>query len=224
MASVLRALDRALFGVPFGRYYEALERACAGCESLLDVGCGAESPVRFFSSRLARSVGVDLHEPSLEASRRAGIHGETLQTPVLDVAERFPPKSFDAVVALDVIEHLQKDDGLALLERMESLARRRVVVFTPNGFLPQGPLEGNELQRHLSGWGAGELRGLGYEVEGMTGWRPLRSEEALPAWRPRFLWERVARLTEPFVRRRPDLAFQLLAVKRLDGDRAGRRT
>jgi SAM-dependent methyltransferase len=216
-AGLLRRLDRALFGEPFGRYYRALERACDGCESILDVGCGAESPVRFFSGRLRRSVGVDLHEPSLEASRRAGIHGEIVRAGVLEIEERFGPKSFDAVVALDVIEHLSKPEGLRLLAQMESLARRRVVVFTPNGFLPQGALEGNELQRHLSGWDTGEMRALGYEVLGMTGWRPLRGEEALPAWRPRFLWERLARWTEPFVRDRPQAAFQLLCVKRLGG-------
>lgn len=218
-ARILRALDRALFGEPFGRYYRALEAACAGCRTLLDVGCGAESPVRFFSGGLARSVGVDLHEPSLEASRRAGIHQETVRAPVLEIASRFPAKSFDAVVALDVIEHLERPEGLELLARMESLAVRRVVVFTPNGFLPQGAVGGNELQRHLSGWDAAEMRRLGYEVEGMTGWRPLRGEEALPAWRPKFFWERVARLTEPFVRKRPELAFQLLCVKRLDSGR-----
>jgi SAM-dependent methyltransferase len=213
----LRALDRALFGVPFGRYYRALEDACAGCDSLLDVGCGAESPVRFFSKRLARSVGVDLHEPSLEASRRAGIHGETVRASVLEIGSRFPPKSFDAVVALDVVEHLEKEDGLRLLERMEALARRRVVVFTPNGFLPQGAVGGNELQRHLSGWEPEELARLGFTVRGMSGWRPLRKEEALPAWKPAFVWERVARWTEPWFESRPRGAFQLLAVKRLDG-------
>lgn len=216
MKQALRRLDRAIFGVPFGRYYRALERACAGCETLLDVGCGADSPVRFFSGRLSRAVGVDLDEASLETARAERIFTEAVRGSALEIAARFAPKSFDAVVALDVIEHLPKEDGPRLLEQMEAIARRVVVVFTPNGFLPQGPIGGNELQRHVSGWTVGEMRERGFEVLGMSGWKPLRGEEALPAWRPRFLWERIARWTEPFVLARPESAFQLLCIKRLD--------
>ena len=221
MKQALRRIDRAIFGVPFGRYYLALERACAGCETLLDVGCGADSPVRLFSGRLARTVGVDLDEPSLEAARAEGIYTETVRGSALEIGSRFAPKSFDAVVALDVIEHLPKEDGPRLLEQMEAIARRAVVVFTPNGFLPQGAIGGNELQRHVSGWSAAEMRARGFDVLGMSGWKPLRGEEALPAWRPRFVWERIARWTEPFVLAKPESAFQLLCVKRLDAAARG---
>ena len=60
-----------------------------------------------------------------------------------ELAELFPPTSFDVVVAVDVLEHLERTDGFDLLEAMEQLARQRVVVFTPNGFVAQGAREGN---------------------------------------------------------------------------------
>ena len=124
-----------------------------------------------------------------------------------------PKQSFDCVVALDLIEHVTKDDGLRLLEAIEAIARRKVVIFTPNGFLPQDAVGDNEFQRHLSGWEVDEMRGLGYRVLGMSGWKPLRGMQAEPSWRPRSVCERLSLVTEPLVERRPQHAFQLMCVK-----------
>nr|WP_315187119.1 hypothetical protein [uncultured Albidiferax sp.] len=69
-------------------------------------------------------------------------------------------KSVDTVFLLDVIEHLEKNDGHQLLEQALRVARKQVVVFTPVGFMPQHysdsePWEGvthTDLQNHRSGW------------------------------------------------------------------------
>jgi hypothetical protein len=213
VSGALRRVDGALFGVAFGRYYAALEETLRGCATVLDVGCGAESPLRFVTNGHRAAVGLDMHLPSLAETRRRRIHGSVVCGSVLQVASLFPPRSFDAVVALDVIEHLPKHEGDGFLRQLETIARRKVVVFTPNGFLPQGAVGGNELQRHVSGWTAEEMRARGYCLSGMSGWKPLRGREAVPALRPRPLWERVARWTEPFVVSHPERAFQLLCVK-----------
>jgi ubiquinone/menaquinone biosynthesis C-methylase UbiE len=182
---------------------------------LLDVGCGERSPLHLFSREIPRTVGVDAHGPSLEASRRAGIHTDYVQTDVTGIGERFEPRSFDCVVLLDVIEHLSKEDGERMLEAMERIARRKVIVFTPNGLLPQPPEPGNPLQEHISGWTAEEMRRRGYEVTGIAGWKPLRGPYVKPRWRPHAAWERIALLTERRYESRPDDAFQILCVKRL---------
>ena len=114
---------------------------------------------------------------------------------------------------MDVIEHLHEPDALALLADCERIARRRVVVFTPNGFLPQGDFRGNPHQVHVSGWSAERLRGLGFRVVGIHGWKPLRTSHARISWRPDWLWRRVSRLSQPLVAGRPELAFQLLCTK-----------
>ena len=59
-----------------------------------------------------------------------------------------------------------------------------------------------------------ELRG--YRVIGMSGWKPLRGDYALPSLRPRRLGGFVARLTEPFATRLPKHAFQLLALRDME--------
>jgi hypothetical protein len=213
-----RALRRRLiepFEEPLPRLLE--REILDDCSSLLDIGCGHASPVRRFSGRLERTAGVDLFEPYLERSRAAGIHSEYHRIGALEIESRFGPASFDCVVALDLIEHLEKADGLRLLEAMERVARRRVIVFTPNGFVPQAGYDDNPYQAHRSGWTVNEMRGLGYRSWGVNGWKALRGERAEPRWRPRRLWGTLALWTQPLVERRPERAFHLLCVKDLAG-------
>ena len=194
-------------------YYDELERAVGAATSLLDVGCGSESPVRHFRRRVPRLVGVDGFAPSVEASRTKGIHHEYFCTDLLKIDDVFAERSFDCVLASDVVEHLPKALGVELIAKMERIARGHVVIFTPNGFLPQDEYDGNVLQRHLSGWNVDEMEAMGYDVIGINGWKPLLGQFALPRFRPASFWRVVSRLTQPLVRNRPHHAFQLLCVK-----------
>jgi len=197
-------------------YYGELEAAVGAASSLLDVGCGADSPVRHFRRRIPRLVGVDGFAPSIEASRAKHIHDEYVCGELLQIDRLFSERSFDCVLASDVVEHLPKELGLELIAKMERIARDRVVIFTPNGFVPQGEHGGNHLQRHVSGWSAEEMKAMGYDVIGINGWKPLLGEFALPRFRPTPLWRLISRLTQPLVRHRPHHAFQLLCLKSLD--------
>ena len=196
------------------KYEEELEEAVGDCRSLLDVGCGTDSPIQGFSKKLF-SVGVDAFEPSLQKSAARGIHNEYVKADVRELAQRFQPKSFDCVLASDVIEHLPKEMGDPFLATLESLARKRVLIFTPNGFLPQGEYDSNPWQVHVSGWTPEEMRKRGYRVIGLRGWKPLRKEYAAIRWPPKFLWLFVSSLTQRWVRDRPEKAFQLLCIKDL---------
>jgi predicted TPR repeat methyltransferase len=195
------------------RIVHALERAVGEAQSLLDVGCGNNSPLGRFHERPEHSTGVDIHAPWIAESSAKGIHDEYLELDVLDIAERFAPGSFDVVLCCDLLEHLVKRDGGNLLDQMERVARSRVVVLTPNGFLPQGATWGNPYQVHRAGWSAAELRARGYRVTGLSGLAVLRGERGTIRWRPARFWAGVSKLTEPLGRVRPGLAFHLLAVK-----------
>jgi len=196
-------------------YAIELERAVDNPATLLDVGCGFDSPIASFARRVPYSVGVEGYEPALLASRNAGTHDDYRLLDVRQLAGEFEPGSFDAVLAVDLLEHLSTEEGLALITTMETIARRRVVVFTPNGFVPQGDVGGTPLQAHRSGWTVGALRALGYSVIGVHGLRFLRSEEASIRWRPRRFWALVSDLTQPVARRLPSTAYHLLATKQL---------
>lgn len=213
LLAFLRKLHRWYFE-PFTRQGPRLIRrsVVGSCQSLLDVGCGSASVVKTFSSELSLSLGVDISEEAVAASRAQGIHTHYAILDITRLNRHFPDRSFDCVLASDVIEHVGKQDGDRLIAAMERIARRRVVIFTPNGFLPQRPYGGNPHQEHRSGWTVDEMTGRGYRVAGINGWRPLRGERAEPR-APRWLTARLAYLTQPLVLAHPRLAFQILCVK-----------
>jgi hypothetical protein len=166
---------------------------------------------QFTQGRFA--VGVDRYLPSLLRNRSlcrysALVNGDILDLPV-------SAGSFDAVVALDVIEHFEKEAGYRLLDTMERTARRRVIVYTPNGFVPQTATD-NPWQQHLSGWTIGDFVARGYTVSGAYGWKRLRGEESRLLWRPRWFWEFISCFSQGVVSFNPGLGFGLCAVKELN--------
>ncbi|OGU01733.1 MAG: hypothetical protein A2085_11635 [Gemmatimonadetes bacterium GWC2_71_10] len=200
----------------FFRYDRLLAQELSrGCASLLDVGCGNNSPVRRLTSAIPQRTGVDAFAPALAESLRLGIHTDGRQVDVLDIGSHFAPRSYDCVLASDVIEHLEKEEGMRLIEAMERIARRKVVIFTPNGFLPQAPYADNPWQAHRSGWEPGEMRARGYRVIGVNGWKGFFGERGRLTWRPRVVWKFVAIASRGWTVNRPHLAFQLLCVKDL---------
>ena len=214
---ILQFLRREVLVGEHEVFFRTLREALVGtCDSVLDVGCGFRSPIRSFSHLIPRTVGVDGYDKAIERSRAAGIHSEYHCMDLMKVGEAFGPKSFDAAIALDVIEHFDKPEGYRFLEMLESIARKRVIIFTPNGFLPQDEWDGNVHQHHRSGWEVYDFELRGYRVTGMSGWKPLRGDYALPRIRPHRLGGLVSRLTEPFATRFPKHAFQLLAIRDME--------
>jgi predicted TPR repeat methyltransferase len=213
MPAMLRDRWRATRATLAPPYWHEVLHAVGPAKSVLDVGCGSSSPLAEGRDRFERLVGVDAFPESIEASRARGLHDELIELDVRKLGERFSPRTFDAVVAVDLLEHLERSEGLELLAEMERIARQRTVVFTPNGYVEQGARGANPFQVHRSGWSVSDLESLGYRVTGVNGLRLLRGEEASIRFRPKRAWSLAADLTQPLVRRVPQLAFHLLAVK-----------
>jgi hypothetical protein len=182
---------------------------------VLGVGCGATSPLAAVR-RPAFLVGVDLSDVDLRHARGARVHHALVRGDVRDVAALFAPRSVDAVVALDVVEHLEKDEAIRVLADLARVARRRVVVVTPNGFVPQPGTAENPFQEHRCGFSADEMRALGFSVAGTYGLRVLLGPYGKVRWRPAPLWRRVADLTALPTYFTPRVAFSLLCVKEVD--------
>lgn len=181
------------------------------CSSVLDVGCGDQGALPTRVPGIPHLVGIDLIVPEPGSPER--LHDAYHEADIRSIGELFEPASFDCVVGLDVIEHLARDEGLRLLEDMERIARRRVIVFTPNGFLSQRAESDNPHQEHVSGWEVADFESRGFAVTGVNGWKPLRGEYASIRWRPQMLWWRLSVLSQWVVASHPRWAFQLFARK-----------
>jgi len=132
---------------------------------------------------------------------------------ILDLEKKFETNSFDCVLASDLIEHLTKEDGLKLIDMMEKIAKNKIIIFTPNGFLSQGEYDNNPWQIHKSGWTVKEMKEKGYEVIGIDGWKPLRGEYASLRFWPKHFWLIISDITQFFVKNKPEKAFEILCYK-----------
>src|SRR5438105_1410884 len=92
-------------------YVKLLEDLVGDAQSVLDVGCGTNSPIGRFEHRVPHSVGIDLHQPALDASRARGLHDDYVRLDVRELDSAFDENSFDAVIANDLLEHLPHTDG-----------------------------------------------------------------------------------------------------------------
>ncbi len=207
-------LKHALVSKGDWTYYATLGRYLNDVDSVLDVGCGGNSPLAKIQKHFY-SVGVDIFQPSIDKSKKAGIHNAYKRGNILSIDTMFKKGQFDAVIALDLIEHLEKKQGYDLIKKMSRLAKKKIIVMTPNGFYKQEQYEGNPYQVHRSGWDVDDFLKLGFTVRGIRGIKWLRGEYATLKWKPWIVWGIISVLSEPFVYFFPRWAYQLFAVKEI---------
>ncbi|MEN9552399.1 MAG: hypothetical protein RI935_776 [Candidatus Parcubacteria bacterium] len=195
-------------------FHTQVRKSLSDCKTVLDIGCGVYSyrdPDT--GEKNFHSTGIDLYQESINESQERGIHDVYKKMNALDIDTTFGENAFDAVIALDLLEHLEKEDGHKLLEKMEYVAKKKVIIFTPNGFLPQGERYGNPHQEHLSGWTADEMKGLGYKVIGFGGWKWLRPINFNIRFKPEWFWWIISDVSQFFVRDIPAKSFCILCIK-----------
>ena len=202
-----------------------LQKELEDCESVLDIGCGPSSPLQYCKN-IKYSVGVEPFKPYLEKSKKKKIHTKYINKRIEELD--FPENSFDAVIMIEVLEHLPKKVGYEILKKAQKWARKKVIVSTPNGYLPQKSIDRNPLQTHRSGWAVEEMKNLSYKAYGMAGWKFLRRENisekvsqegdifATIRFRPKSFWLITSELTQAVVYYFPTLAFEVFYVSNLE--------
>lgn len=203
---------REMYTKIFPDYFVELKKASVGCQSILDVGCGRTSLLRLFPKEIHR-VGVERFQPYIDESKSKGFHNEYHRLDVMEIGNHFPEKSFDCVYAGDVIEHLEKEGGFTLIKMMEKIAKKKVIVYTPNGFLPQDSRDNNDLQIHKSGWTVAEMQELGFTVVGTSGLKIFRGNSTGIRFYPKTIWRVVSDVSQFYTRNNPIHAKQILCIK-----------
>ena len=202
-----------------GRLHEnlinLLNRSLEGCQTVLDLGCGAE-PYVGECHNVETVIGADASYEACRKALGARKYANITQSVFPDLP--FEPRSVDAVTLLQVVEHLTKDKASKLIEEAEKLARRRIVITTPNGFVEQESFGDNPFQKHLSGWTITDFEQRNYRVWGLEGPKFLRRKKTAECLPPRQILSVLSSfgIFEGYLRTRPQYAFQLMAIKDLD--------
>jgi SAM-dependent methyltransferase len=155
-----RILDRMLAG---------LEPALPPGARALDVGCGTGANGPVLAARAALAVGIDASPVPLglggtdERGHSARLRGDAGALP-------FPDQSFDLVVALDVLEHLDDDAGASRELHRVLRPGGVLVVFVPALRLLWGLQD--DVSHHRRRYHRAELRDLvasaGFRIQRLT--------------------------------------------------------
>jgi len=202
--------------LPF-HYVSILRRHLLATKTVLDVGCGDGSLMDYLNDdRIFKVTGVDLFVPYIEKAKTRKCYQKVLRGDIRKL--RFVDQ-FDAVLCSQVIEHLSLREGQNMLSKMEKLARKRVIIATPNGFLEQHEYDQNPHQVHHSGWNVADFEKRGYRVFGqgakvLFGEKGLVHEQIVQriSLLRYFLWV-VSWILGPYIYFHPEQAAYLIAIK-----------
>lgn len=189
---------------------DRLRTDLAGCDSIIDAGCGKDSMIGAFN---CYKIGVDLWQPYIDDSKRKRLHNEYVNGDILEYLKMCKDKSIDGIYFGAVVEHVDAVKGKLFLLEAERVARKKVIVITTNGYIRHEEIDGNPYQAHLSGWYVDYFKSIGYEVYGLFGIRPLRGEAGVTKIKPVILGETISNLTQYFTYKHPNYAFELYAVR-----------
>lgn len=141
-------------------------------KSVLDIGCGLrpQTIIRPHTHICCEPFAEYAQELTKRFSTAPGLF--VVQNTALNFLDQLPDKAVDTIFMLDVIEHIDKEEGLRILAACERVARQQIVLFTPLGFMEQDYESGDEdawgfsggfWQKHRSGW-VPEDFGEGWDV------------------------------------------------------------
>ena len=79
----------------------------------------------------------------------------------IDILPTINDHTYELVLAIDILEHFTKLDGLRFLWHLKRIASKAVLVSTPKEFLGQ-EVEANPYENHRSQWSEEELAEQGF--------------------------------------------------------------
>lgn len=111
-------------------------------ETILDIGCGHGVYGKELLKKGYRYTGIEANEEYVEEARKH-VHALCMQAEKLE----FPDKSFDTVILLEVLEHLE--DPYTALSEILRVTRENLIVSVPNISPMKECVEYNVVMHHF---------------------------------------------------------------------------
>lgn len=208
--------------LPF-TYVNIVAKSLKDCKNVLDVGCGRgdfmiELKRKKRIGEILYSVGIERYLPYINEAKKKMTHDDYILADV-----RYLPiksKSFEGVLCSQVLEHIEKHEGLMLINDFENLALKKVVIGTPHGFhAPSDPdAQINHLQEHRSSYKHHLFSSIGYVVRGQgleLVWGDSGLIKKLP-WCLKPLVVMISYFSGPLIYFIPSISANIICVKEVN--------
>ena len=157
----------------------AVERLMAGFQELffsehfegktvVDLGCGFGTWGHTIRSMIIQGgnhayiIGCDIFRPFLVRNKKYNAYDELVLCDARCLP--FQQKSADIVLSFEMIEHMDKNSGIAFLISLDNLCKDRIVLSTPCGFLEQHDIDETLFEEHKSSWVDKDFSENGFQV------------------------------------------------------------
>lgn len=214
----MKIIDKLKLNLPFA-YMWLLRNSIGNIKTILDLGCGEGSLMELLSKgRNWQITGIDIYQKYIEMARKRNIYHKLIRGDLLKTIRKNNLKSkYDVVFFSQVIEHVTRSEGEKILNEIEKLAKKRIVVGTPRGFMeqPHEFLDDNPHQVHKSGWSIEDFTSRGYKVYGVGFW-PIWSYHGFGRNASNFrlvISNIISYLVSPLIYFFPKLGAGVIAVK-----------
>ncbi len=105
-------------------------------------------------------------------------YNEIMIGDALKVLPAIPDKSYELVIAIDILEHFTTEEGLVFLIELKRVASHFCLISTPKAFIHQ-TVEANPLENHRSLWTKNDLinNGFTFLLDNEESWIHIYQEE-----------------------------------------------
>lgn len=221
MYSIPKIIKYIQFSLPY-TYPSEIRRLIPRGSKILDIGCGDGYLMSWINFKGDYEVvGMDVNSKDLEiaSSKKSLITNTKIYKKLIkgDITKKLPKTKYDIVLSSQLVEHLKKKDAIKFIRKLETIAKKRVIVATINGFFEFNHRTPGKYDIHLSGWSKKEFNDLGYTTYGQglrIVYKPGLLKDILPSVFsvPLFI---VSYMFSPLVRYFPKLSLLLISCKDL---------
>ncbi len=217
----MNLFDKLKIITPFS-YMWLLRHNIGEAKTILDLGCEDGRLLQLLSQgKKWKITGVDIYKKNTKLAAKKKIFIKVITGDVVKVAKKLirQKQKFDVVFCSQVIEHIKRKEGEKLLSLVDHLARKRIVMGTPRGFMEQPGvfLGDNPHMVHKSGWAEEDFRERGYKIYGI-GFGPIWSETGIGRNNGLinlFFSNILSYIFSPFVYYLPIFAAGILCIKKI---------
>lgn len=165
--------DPSAYGAPEKRIWDDLHAALgvASGSRLLEIGFGQGAHLHYCRSKGVNASGVEQNEAGFTIAQRNNLDVQLGDLKLMS----FPKASFDAVIGLDVIEHIPIEPLVEMLRHIKSLLKPGgLALFSfPNGASPFGRLQQHGDLTHVNAFNRSSMEQLCV----LTGFQIVRFED-----------------------------------------------